>query len=220
MNDIQRIFFDVMRHAEPMKDPETKRSLDNLTWKGKEDAILEGKACANTDANSVHMYDSGMNRARQTIAGITIGMGTIADKYATSADLGLAVFKGEGRKLPSGIAYGPEFIDWIVANNPGIAEEIGTEMTNFVRAAYQEAAKAEQDTLVLAVSHGPKVEMGYGMLSGVPVEELGQYAANPLDGFQIEVDRHKKSGTIDECKVSYKGQEFEKLDSGLFAPKD
>ena len=220
MNDMQRIFFDVMRHAEPMKDPETLRSLDNLTWKGKGDATEVGVDYSNTDASQVHMYDSGMNRARQTVAGITMGMGTIAEKYATSADLGLAVFKGEGRKLPSGIGYGPEFIDWIVANNPGIADEIGAEMTNFVQAAYQEAVKAEQDTLVLAVSHGPKVEMGYGMLSGVPTEELGQYAANPLDGFQIEVDRHKKSGTIDGCKVSYKGQEFEKLDSGLFAPSD
>ena len=218
MNDMQRITIAGMRHAEPMKDPETKRSLDCVTEQGMADAVELGRHYVYL--GNVIGFHSGMNRAAQTLAGINVGMERAMEKYQAMPNaLGLDFAKGAD--LPSGVAYGPDWIAYLLENNPGIADRVGQEMELFVRQAYREGVNGgEKDALVLGISHGPKIEVGYGMLMGLPESEIPELAANPLDGFDIIVDTHKKSGSIDACTIGYKNQKFEKLDSGLFAPKD
>jgi len=221
MINIQRTTIVGMRHAQPMKDPETKRSLDCITEQGALDAIELGKEF-NGYVGNVYLCHSGMIRALQTAANINVGMGRTVQGFSPMEKaLGLAAFKAEGRTIPKGISYGPDFINLLLEQNPGVAEEVSEEIRAFIQAAYIQSTTAEngQDGLVIGVSHGPKVEIGYGMLMGVPENRIGEFAANPLDGFEIFVDTYRKSGNIDKCMIGYKDDIFKKLSPGLFVTR-
>jgi len=203
---MNRTVIELRRHAEPMKDPETKRSMDCLTVQGMTDAMDLGSRDY-LGQNDLRVYHSGMSRARETADGILVGAGVVPVSFEDMPrELGLGAFKG--KKLPSGVPYGAEFIDYIVAENPGIAQVVGQEVMGFLERAYQGSMDGGS---ALGISHGPKVEMGYGLLVGVPENELGQFAASPLDGFALYVDRNERSGSIDQVTLGFKGEKNQPL---------
>jgi hypothetical protein len=215
MNSIHKTIIDGRRHAEPIQDSVTKRSIDCITERGLRDAVAVGRGYIGFQG-TVFGFHSGMNRTNQTLSGINVGMERAFEKYQEMSNV-LGQGFVQGANLPKGMPYNAEFISYLLEHNPGMAERVGQEVGLFLSQAYQEGVKkGDTDTLIFGISHAPKIEIAYGMLMGLPKKEIPELIANPLDGFKVEVDRHKKSGTIDRCLISYKGQTFEQLNSGIF----
>ncbi|MFH1275904.1 MAG: histidine phosphatase family protein [Candidatus Woesearchaeota archaeon] len=213
---IERKTIHVLRHAQPGKDQETKRSLDYLTEQGKADAEALGQRLYQGHQGDLIVRHSPMFRAFQTGARMAEGAKKVPEIIHPSEYLGLEFFT-EAANKPSGIEYGAEFINRLLAENPEIEQRVAQEIRNFVKEAYVTANAHSGHTVVLGTSHGPKVEIGYGALMGIPSGEIGQLAAQPLDGFVITVDKNEKSGSILEANVRFKDLETQKFDTKYLA---
>jgi len=212
----ERKLIHVLRHAEPGKDPETKRSLDYLTDQGKADAEALGARLYAGSASPIAVIHSPMFRAYQTGNRMIEGTKTVPAMIQSDNDLGLDFFN-QAKNKPSGIAYGSEFINALLDANPEVFDRVAQEIGRFVKSAYQIGKGQQWEPTVLGISHGPKVEIGYGALTGVPASQISQFAANPLDGFIIEVDRAQRSGDILQAKIKFKDLEEKALDTRYLA---
>ncbi|MFH1275905.1 MAG: histidine phosphatase family protein [Candidatus Woesearchaeota archaeon] len=201
--NIQTTTIEVRRHAPPKKDPETKRSLDELT----EDGIVKAEEAGKlySGLQNLYVYSSGKQRTKQTGDLIRKGAGNIGEYVGVHNGLSLDFFD-KLKDKPGNIAYGPQWIDQLMQKNPGLDEVVGREVKGFVKDAYQK----HKGNYVLGVSHGPKVEIGYGSIIGT--SNYGPLAADPLDGFVAEIKEAKDSGQILEARIKYKGGEFKEVD--------
>lgn len=212
---IERKIIHVLRHAQPEKDPETQRSLDYLTEQGKADAEALGTRLYSEFQGPITVMPSPMFRAYQTGNRMMEGARKVPLQVQPTADLGLDFFN-QAQNKPSGIAYGPEFIDAFLKNNPGVDQRVVEDMISFIGTAY-DRMKGQGNAAVIGISHGPKVEIGYGALMGIPNNEIGQFAASPLDGFIIKVDRAQRSGDILQATIQFKDLDQRDLDQRYLA---
>lgn len=239
MSNIIRYTFFVNRHAQPLVDPVTKRSLDVLTAQGLADSIAFGgvvkareiatefintfanvvdntpegvertnvlqeqgaalgKACAQgtQELPELHVRYSLMFRAVSTAGGLVTGIGRSPTSYDKDENIGLGVFKG--KKLPTGIDYGPEFIQYVLENNPGIENNVAA---NFGQ-SFSQLAVGDKDRTILMISHGPLVEISIGKKVGYDNQAIPGLAMKALGGYYAQVERNVKSGSFSDVHLS------------------
>ncbi len=218
MSDTKRLRHIFIRHANPLVDPETERSIDVLSAEGVNESIQFGTTLGDycKDRN-VQFYHSGANRAHQTAMNIATGIGKpghfLEDRQIST------IISLSGASFPSAIPYGPEFIEELLMLNKGWKGAFGED--NLIDYVGEKVRKhitnpwgvynGNFDALSISVSHGPIVEIGYGNIMRIPDEEIPQLALEPLQGFEVLVDTKIRSESIDQTLIgimtSYNGSE-------------
>ncbi len=177
---------------------------DMLTEEGLLAAIEKGKELAQYDGE-VGIFFSGAKRNAHTATGLNVGIGREADIFKEIKYLSQSM---AGVRTPSGIGYGPEFLQHIADHNPEFVAETGKDLQKFFN--HVTYVMGNTDSLVVGVSHAPRVELWYAKIMGIPKERVGELVAQPLEGFTVQFD-HTRSGWLDEVKIGYKGQDLETI---------
>ncbi len=224
----QRMIIDIMRHGKKAKGPDGK-SLDCLSVEGAREAMDHGaELYAGYNASDIVVYSSPLVRAQQTghclMMGAGIPVGVISasgDGVATTASdyLGLATIKNT-MQLPKDMGYGSAWIADFLARNGGAEHVIGAELGGFIREALTSHLDndVQEENIVVGVSHGPKVEIGYGNLVGIREREaIAELAAGELDGVRLKIDARDQGNDIQHVTASYRGGPERRIDPAHFA---
>jgi len=192
MGDISRLVIEVRRHS--IKDG------DKLTPEGAKLAFEMGQnEYANATAPLV-FYHTPKIRGRQTAVIAAVGSGRDVGSH-DSMPLGLSHTNDPRYQKPEG-DYGPEWIMQALENNPWLRESIQSDMHQY----FQDVLFEHDEGTIVGITHGPKVEIAAASLLNIlNLQETADLAANPLEGFRLDVDRHQKSRNFDRICLHYQG---------------